>query len=89
MRVQAGRTRNLLAWIGSTSTAPKKAVILTQVGHFYFGAMVQFYSGANNRLGGPVPTVMGMHCRRIPEAVRVLVLHLHIGASNRQPRVSL
>ncbi|MCZ4317339.1 hypothetical protein O4H66_28410, partial [Comamonadaceae bacterium G21597-S1] len=26
---------------------PKKAVILAQVGHFYFGAVGQYYCGAN------------------------------------------
>lgn len=34
---------------GATSTAPKKAVILAQVGHFCFGAVGQYYSGADTR----------------------------------------
>ena len=30
-------------------SAAQKTAILAQVGHFYFGAVGQFYVGANNR----------------------------------------
>jgi hypothetical protein len=35
-------------------SAAQKTAILAQVGHFYFGAVGQFYVGANSWLGGCV-----------------------------------
>jgi hypothetical protein len=40
------RISTACSWVNIDGT--KKAVILAQVGHFYFGAVGQYYSGANN-----------------------------------------
>ena len=41
------RISTACSWVNIDGT--KKAVILAQVGHFYFGAVGQYYFGANNR----------------------------------------
>jgi hypothetical protein len=40
------------SWVNIDGT--EKAVILAQVGHFYFGAVGQYYIGANIQHGGSV-----------------------------------
>lgn len=40
------RISTALSWVNIDGT--KKAVILTQVGHFYFGAGGQYYFGGNS-----------------------------------------
>ena len=39
------RISTALSWVNIDGT--EKAVILTQVGHFYFGAVGQYYFGGN------------------------------------------
>jgi len=41
------RISTALSWVNINGT--KKTVILTQVGHFYFGAVGQYYFGGNTR----------------------------------------
>ena len=56
-------------------SAAQKTAILTQVGHFYFGAVGQFYFGANNLSG------LDLHLRQ-KYGCSVLLVH-HTGHSDK------